>query len=76
MNPETLIPEFVDYVDFHKHKSDKIVEYCGRSFSLANTENHNQFVKFREKKKGRNDAGIRKLVQDNKLPNHDYNFFA
>ena len=76
LNPETLIPEFVDYVDFHKHKSDKIVEYCGRSFSLANTENHNQFVKFREKKKGRNDAGIRKLVQDNKLPNHDYNFFA
>lgn len=76
LNPDTLIPEFVDYVDFHKHKSDKIVEYCGRSFSLANTENHNQFVKFRQKQKGRNDAWIRKLMQDDKLPNHDYNFFA
>ena len=75
LNPETLNPEWVDYVDFVKYKSKTIVKYKSKLFDMAVTPNHNQFVKFREKQKGRKDHSIWKLVKDKDLPNHDFNFY-
>ena len=75
LNPDTLNPEWQSYKKLIKQKSDHIVEYKGKSFDLAVTKNHHQFVKFREKQKGRKDAGVWKLVIDDELPNHDFSFY-
>jgi len=76
LKPNNLTSEFVKYKNFVKYKADKIVEYSGRSFNLANTLNHNQFVKFRIKNKGRKDAGYFKLIQEDELPNNDFSFYS
>ena len=35
LNPDTHIPEFVDYVKLIKQKADKVVLYEGNSFNLC-----------------------------------------
>ncbi len=75
LNPETLEPEWVNYKEFIKQKSDKIVYYKSNNCDLAVTPDHNQFVNFRKKQKGRSDAGEWKLVKDKDLPNYDFSFY-
>ncbi|MFW6173396.1 MAG: phage minor head protein, partial [Elusimicrobiota bacterium] len=76
LNPKTLEPEWVNYKDFIKRKADKIVCYKSHTLDTAVTPDHNQFVKFRKKQKGRKDAGEWKLVQEKDLPDEGFNFYT
>ena len=55
---------------------DDIVTYKSKNMSLAVSADHNQVVKFREKQKGRTDAGVWKIMHEHDLPNHDFNFLG
>lgn len=64
-----------------KHKiayqfDKELVHYSNNRTDLLVTPDHNQIVKFRKKQKGRSDAGYWKIVSDNELPEHDFNFLA
>jgi hypothetical protein len=75
LNPETQIPEWVGY----KHKVEykytgQMAHYKNNQFDLMVTPDHNQYVQFRNKKKGRVNIDWQ-ILKDNSLPNNDFRFF-
>ncbi|NMB80417.1 MAG: hypothetical protein GYA14_01205, partial [Ignavibacteria bacterium] len=54
----------------------KLVSYKSLNCDLVVTPDHNQVVMFREKQKGRKDAGVWKLVKENDLSNYDFKFLG
>lgn len=73
---ETGDADYVAATKLIKQKADKLVSYKNNNVNIVTTEDHMHVVKFRQKQKGRADAGIWQLVDGRELPNHDFNFLA
>jgi len=73
----TLNSEWVDIKHNIKYKfTGNLSWYKNISTDIMVTSDHKHVVKFRKKAKGRQDAGVFKLVSDNELPKHDFSLLG
>jgi hypothetical protein len=75
LNPETQIPEWVNYKHRVEYKYDgQMAHYKSNQFDLMVTPDHNQYVQFRSKQKGRKNTDWQ-VLKESSLPNNDFHFF-